>query len=131
MTAPPPTALEDAELPAERFALPAPDDDELEAIGELEIDAAFDGASSVTDEMVSADAVAAQALRASELDGPEEADAAPGDFPVATHTVADLLEQQGHAGHADSMRSSLGNEDRDEVMATLERWLENLRREPR
>ncbi len=128
----PPIALDEAELPSEGLAPPAPDGEDLEAIGEPEIDAAFDGASSVTEDMVSADAVAAQALRAAELDGPEEPDAAPGaEFPVATRTVADLLEQQGHAGHADSMRSSLGSDDGDEAIATLERWLENLRRESR
>lgn len=128
----PSTALEDAELPSERLALPAPDADELAAIGEPEIDAAFDGASSVTDDMVSADAVAAQALRAAELDGPEEPNPVlDADFPVATRTVADLLEQQGHTGHADSMRSSLGSDDGDEMIATLERWLENLRRHTR
>jgi len=64
--------------------------------------------------------------------------------PFATETIAGLLEQQGHAEEADRLRERLEppesppgveaatpREPRDRGrQATLERWLENLRRDP-
>lgn len=98
-----------------------------------ELDAAFAQARPEEDEMVSTDSIAARAIRAAELDEPEDPDSdediveleEEAALPVATHTVAGLLERQGHARDADAMRATL---ERDRVLATLERWLENLRR---
>jgi len=113
---------------------PAPETADLLDIGEPEIDAAFDLASSVADELVTADSVAESALRAAELDGPEErAGDAQDALPVASRTLAGLLERQGHAADARTMRAALDEPspgERERILATLERWLENLRRNP-
>jgi hypothetical protein len=69
------------------------------------------------------------------------------DSPFATETMADLLEQQDHHGDAQAVRQVLEPPEapgtlaagqgvaphdsmnhRARVIATLERWLENLRR---
>ena len=62
-----------------------------------------------------------------------------GKSPFATQTVADLLEQQGDSEGARQLRTSLAQGDGadspavasasgQEFIATLERWLGNLRR---
>lgn len=68
------------------------------------------------------------------------------DSPFATRTFAELLERQGHGIEAETLRSALADRegdydaaatagsagpptaDRTRVQATLERWLENLKR---
>ena len=112
--------------------------DSLDALDDAEIDGAFDEAETPAGEMVDANSIAAQALRAADLDSPEGILAEP-DSPFATPTVADLLERQGHGAQAAAVRrefmrrSELGDEKpadprNERLIATLERWLENLRR---
>jgi predicted Zn-dependent protease len=113
--------------------------DPLDALADDEIEGAFAGAETSLDELVDAHEVAAQALRAADLDEPEGALAPEADSPFATRTVADLLARQGHADEATALHLELdrrgaaarrdsGGADRDHAIATLERWLENLRR---
>jgi len=110
---------------------------ELAPVAEAEIDAAFDLAESQTDEMVSANHLAEAALQAVEGDLPEGIELTGADSPFATETVAGLLEAQGHEQSADQIRATLAppgpatgldSERRGRWIATLERWLENLRR---
>ena len=76
------------------------------------------------------------------MHAPSDDDALPAipDSPFATRTVADLLDRQGHGDHAAAIRreltyraeksvSPLGETRREQLIATLERWLENLRRD--
>jgi hypothetical protein len=89
---------------------------------------------------VDANEVAARALRAADLDEPEDVFRDDAPSPFATRTVADLLERQGHPADAEALRRQLsqgreepvlslpGEERRETLIATLERWLENLRR---
>jgi hypothetical protein len=122
----------------------------LELLDEVEgdeFDRAFEAAESEADGMIDANRVAEQAIRAVEGSG-DELVSAP-ESPFATATMAGLLERQGHTAEArtvreraaarsdDSKRSAdLGRvaasdpraRDRARIMATLERWLENLRR---
>jgi tetratricopeptide (TPR) repeat protein len=106
-----------------------------EAIDEGEIDDAFELARPEADEPLSPDEAVASALHDAELEGPEElddeAELDEGELPIASRTVADLLERQGHVDDARAMRASLDagrHADRERVLATLERWLDNLRR---
>ena len=93
-------------------------------------------------ELVDANEVAARAVRAADLDQPEGVLSSAPDSPFATHTVAGLLERQGHPAEAQALRREislrsetearaarvpLGDAQRERVIATLERWLENLR----
>lgn len=122
--------------PSRRFnaldALDAPDPDVLdEPIDEPEIDAAFEQATPERDEMVSADSVAAQAIRSIENEVLHEAGSDEVGIPVSTETVAGLLEEQGHAGDAAAMRQDLDTRvlaDRERILGTLERWLDNIQR---
>lgn len=111
-----------------------------EPVAEAEIEAAFDLAESNPDEMVSANHLAEAALQAVEGDEPEGVELAAEDSPFATETVASLLEAQGHEQSADQVRATLAparegtgvdSERRGRWIATLERWLENLRRTTR
>jgi tetratricopeptide (TPR) repeat protein len=117
--------------------------DPLDALADDEIEGAFADAETSLDEMVDANEVAARALRAADLDEPEGAHAPEVDSPFATRTVADLLARQGHAEEAAALHLQLDRRaerpadargeagagaDREHVIATLERWLENLRR---
>jgi predicted Zn-dependent protease len=114
--------------------------DSLEALGDAEIDGAFAEAETALGELVDANEVAARALRAADLDEPEGLLQGDADSPFATRTVADLLERQGHPADAEALRRELAaresasarpapvEERREELIATLERWLENLRR---
>jgi tetratricopeptide (TPR) repeat protein len=149
-------ALERGAAAGRPIPAPPPDTGELEEIPELpeslaeeldegEIERAFEVAQPETESMLDATELARSALRASDLDEPEIGGIAPGS-PFATHTMADLLERQGHADDARSLRAALEAPARSEarpaaeqhrglpqahrerILATLERWLENVRR---
>jgi hypothetical protein len=109
----------------------------LEAdLSDLELEHAFDRAHPVADEVVDADRVAREAIRAvdRELLGDRAA--------FATGTMAELLERQGDVEGARRIRESLAHRevrretpprlrprpDRARVLATLERWLGNVAR---
>ena len=113
----------------------------LEALADDEIEGAFAAAETSVGEMLDANHVAAAALRAADLDEPEGVFPADPDSPFATQTVAELLERQGHRAEAAALREELSRRaepagtaapladaQRERVIATLERWLENLRR---
>jgi len=114
----------------------------LEALADDEIEGAFADAEASVGEMVDANHVAARALEAADLDEPEGVFPAAPDSLFATPTVANLLESQGHGAEAAALREELARRSRGEapasaaaegaqrerVIATLERWLENLRR---
>lgn len=114
----------------------------LEALADDEIEGAFAEAEASVGEMVDANHVAARALQAADLDEPEGVFPADPDSLFATPTVANLLESQGHGAEAAALREELARRSRGEapasgaaadaqrehVIATLERWLENLRR---
>lgn len=120
--------------------VPAAPPEILEAIGDSEIEAAFDSASPEREEMISADAIAQAAVQQVDFESGDEADSE--EIPIVTHTVANLLEQQGHRDGARTLRELLGaprdceppspdpghEEGRSTVISTLERWLQNLRR---
>ena len=116
----------------------------LELVGELDDDGferAMEEAEAQRELMFDADAVAQQALREVPAELPDEL-LPSADSPFATRTFADLLERQGHEAQAHTLRSSLDRrgagaaeaheagraEQAALALATLERWLENLRR---
>lgn len=117
-------------------------DAEFEAIGETELEDAFAEAEPDAESMRDANAVAYDAIRAAALDAPEglSAPATPGS-PFHTRTMAALLERQGDAAAARSIRASLaqreeeaapdatrGTRRRSDRIRTLERWLGRVRR---
>lgn len=132
---------------ARRGAVAAPES--LDALADEEIDGAFADAETSLGELVDANEVAARAVRAADLDEPEDVvhgmpdDEVPihtPDSPFATRTVAELLDRQGHGDEAAAIRRELtyraeksapplGETRREQLIATLERWLENLRRD--
>ncbi len=146
------------ELAASSVAEPPSQAHPLGAFGDDDIDAAFDDAESQAEEMVSANSVAERALRSVDPDPPEGLDAVDPALPVASRTLAGLLERQGHTAEAERMRAELDtgaapvdpdrgspvdpdrgspvdpdrgspvDPDRGRILATLERWLDNLRR---
>jgi len=132
------TALvEEAGAGGPRPAFAASERSELfDAIDDPEIDDALDRATSEPASPLTPDSVAAAALEEAGWetgtdDAEEAGDAAVGsetEIPVATHTVAELLERQGDADRAQSVRSDLARAERERIAATLERWLDNLRR---
>jgi len=136
-------ALPEAALvPAADVSLAALGESEDEELGDDELDRAFAGAETAVDSMVSANDLAAQAMRAAELDQPEglSGAASPGieaHSPFATDTMAGLLERQGHRTEAESVRAQAHSGDepmepeRRRVLVTLERWLDQLRRSRR
>lgn len=112
----------------------------MDEIDELDFDRAFEGAESDSSEMIDANHVAEQAMREAALDAPE--DLLPqADSPLATRTMAELLEKQGHVERAEALRAVIDARqagprgtaspraqlERARAIATLERWLENLR----
>lgn len=120
----------------------------LSDLAEDELESAFEDAEAQPDEMLSANRVVAAAVRDIEKDEPEGVMPFSPDSPFATETVADLLEQQDRPGEAHALRDALeapaapasseadlalhdSMNHRARVIATLERWLENLRRGPR
>lgn len=117
---------------------PRPEPDTLAGIDELELEDAFDAAETRADEMHNANHVAEAALHAVESGEPEGVWAPETESPFATRTVADLLEQQGHEAPARELREEIqagqphqgtpAYQARQRTLATLERWLGNLRR---
>ena len=108
-------------------------------LADSELENAFDAAEAQPDEMIDANHMAAAALRLVEDGEPEGVDLASEQSPFATETVAGLLERQGHATRAADVRSAarergrrqgsrIDDAQRERVVATLSRWLENLRR---
>lgn len=123
-------ALEDTG--ASRAGAGGPFDD----LGEAELETAFEEAEASPEEMLDANHVAEAVLRSVD-DGVPEGIPVEDDSPFATETVAGLLERQGHEREARAVRDvisrrregprpSLG--DRARMIATLEGWLENIRR---
>jgi hypothetical protein len=121
---------DDAHEPA-----PAP----LAALADDELEDAFETAEAERDEMHDANHVAAAALELIEDGVPEGVDLTSARSPFATETVASLLERQGQRERADEVRSAarargqfreqrLDEARRERVVATLSRWLDNLRR---
>lgn len=125
-----------AALTARTVAIP-------DAISDRELEAAFDEAEPEIDQMVDADRVAQVALRQVAADElgletplPDETTAPehpglPASF--ATATMAELLERQGDAEGASRIRANLADTPaecppRSQVISTLERWLDNVRR---
>ena len=117
-----------------------------EGVIEQELDHAFEAAEPEMDQMLDADRVAQVAMR--QADEALGEDLAPDEVGTAfaTRTMADLLERQGDEEGADRIRAGLANEaagvlldhparegrpggrpGRQQVISTLERWLENLR----
>jgi tetratricopeptide (TPR) repeat protein len=99
-------------------------------ITDQELDQAFVDAEADRDQILDADDVAEQAIRQVEL---APADEIPPPSAFETHTMAELLERQGDAHGADRIRSALaasapGHDRRERIVATLERWLENLKK---
>ena len=108
-----------------------------EALSDGELESALEAAAPIADEVIDADRVAEQALRELDREVASRAAARPtGTF--ATGTMAELLEREGDAEGARRIRASLAGRDartrplrhteRERVVATLERWLSNLRR---
>jgi len=116
-------------------------------LDEEELENAFQEAEAQSDEMLSASQVIAAAVRGVEQDEPEGVMSLTADSSFATETIADLLEQQDHTAEAQVIREALEApvhsttpdtepdvplpdtaSDRARLIATLERWLENLRR---
>jgi hypothetical protein len=111
----------------------------LAALGDDELEHAFEAAEAQPDEMHDANHVAAAALEQIEGGVPEGVDLTSRPSPFATETVADLLERQGQRQRADQVRTAarargqfreqrLDEARRERVVATLSRWLDNLRR---
>lgn len=111
----------------------------LATLGEDELDSAFESAEAQADQMHDANDVAAAALRLIEDGDPEGLDLASEASPFATETVASLLETQGQNARAEEVRDAarrrgqfrevrMDEARRERVVATLGRWLENLRR---
>lgn len=117
------------------------------AVTDREIDVAFANAEAQPECMMDADTIARAAIEQADGELSEEngltavdEDAAPGESQViarfATATMADVLEQQGDHEGADQIRAGLDpwsgdgrvpRPRRQDVVATLEQWLENLR----
>ena len=120
---------------ADELALPTA----LTALADDEVESAFETAEAQADEMHDANQVAAAALERIEDGVPEGVDLSSAESPFATETVADLLERQGQRERALEVRSAarvrgqfreqlVDEARREQVVATLTRWLENLRR---
>jgi len=139
----PPASVQSPPPPA-----PAQPIELLEEIGGDEFDRAFEAAESEDEGVIDANQVAEQAIRAVEDGAADDLVSAP-ESPFATATMAGLLERQGHVGEARAVRervaarpdesnktmdparqtaSDAKARDRARILATLERWLENLRR---
>ncbi len=126
-------------IPALESLAPAPEKEApLDGLTDPELDRAFEDAETDRDQLIDADRVAEAALHRADSASLDEI-APSGKSPFATQTVADLLEQQGDSEGARQLRRSLGQgEGADSAVmasasaqvsiATLERWLGNLRR---
>jgi hypothetical protein len=129
------------------YTAPVSDEPGFEALGEAELDGAFDAASPESAAMIDADGIAFEAMRAARLDEPElaarrsapaGAEGLPLGAPFQTRTMADLLERQGDSQSARAIRAALDpacdpalpeDDVRAQVIDTLERWLARLRGE--
>jgi hypothetical protein len=111
-------------------------------VTEGELERAFAAAEPDRDQVVDADRVAQEAMREANLELPEALSAS-SDPIFATRTMAELFENQGDADAASRIRAALAADPgvpsaapsddptrRERVIATLESWLANLRREP-
>jgi len=119
-----------------------------DAFDDASFERAIETAEAERELMLDAHGVAEQVLREIPAEVPDEILPAP-DSPFATRTFAELLERQGHEAEAESLRSALaarpagesaGEADeqgvlrdagavrRAQLVAKLERWLENLGR---
>lgn len=138
-------------LPASLPVPPPAPAQPLELLDEIpgeEFDRAFDAAESEDEGLIDANHVAEQAIRTVEGGGDEDLVSSPAS-PFATATMAGLLERQGHVAEARVVRerattrpdengrildparqpaSDAKAGDRARILATLERWLENLQR---
>ena len=132
LNAPQPLALGSDQ--GEPFAVQS---DPLADLAENELERAFDHAEAEPAEVWTTNRVAEAALRAIERGEPEGVRLDEPDSPFATETVAHLLESQGDSGRARAIRRALTGEvaeaelspgERKRWVATLERWLDNLRR---
>jgi hypothetical protein len=109
-------------------------------ISENELERAFEAARPETDRMLDADSVAQTAMRQADrlFEGDGELEEVGEEFQTAT--MAELLERQGDPSGASRIRAALGAPEPpaarppasgqpsiQEMIATLERWLENLR----
>lgn len=125
-----PTPHEEAEEEGEAL--------ELDALADDELDIAFAEAEPEATAMHDANQVAYDAIRAAALDTPEGIAPAAPDSPFLTRTMAALLEQQGDAAAAHTIRAALerGQDQdsqrtgrrRDDRIRVLEQWLERTRR---
>ena len=103
------------------------------AVSDAELDEAFEAARPERENMIDADSVAQQAIRAADRELAHELKA-PASPPFATHTVADLLEGQGDPATARRIRAAIDSSGdvvdrrREALIGELEHWLENLRR---
>jgi hypothetical protein len=124
------------ELLAGALAADAP----ASGISERELERAFEEAQPETDRMLDVDSVAQTAMRQADrlLDAEDELAEVGEEFQTAT--MAELLERQGDPSGASRIRAALGADrppasrppasgppSLQEMIATLERWLENLR----
>ena len=112
------------------------------AIEDDELDDAFAEAEPEAAAMRDANDLAYDAMRAAALDAPEGIAVVAGDSPFQTRTMAALLERQGDAAAAHTIRSAIANRERADVresmqgggrrrtdrIRVLERWLERTRR---
>jgi hypothetical protein len=125
--------LPDRGVAAPEASEPHADIDFDDALSEGELDRAFATAAPDPDQIIDADRMAHEAMRAASLDEPETDSANP---IFATQAMAELLEKQGDLSGAARIRAALAprNVDpwprsrRDSIVATLESWLANLRR---
>lgn len=114
--------------------------DPLVDLAENELEHAFDQAESEEVEVWTTNRVAEAALRSVEAGRPEGLALDESASPFATETVAGLLERQGEPERARAIRRTLEREveeaarvpgERKRWIATLEGWLDNLRRASR
>lgn len=121
----------DAAEPADEFAAD---------LTEGELEHAFAVAETDPEQVVDADRVARDAMLEADLAAPEGLSRAL-DPMFATQSMAELLERQGDAAGASEIRAALqgtgardrgagqAQDRRERIIATLESWLANLRRE--
>ena len=108
-------------------------------VTDRELEHAFDRARPIAEEVIDADRIARDAIRSVDRELEAEPSSPPAAF--ATGTMAELLERQGDLEGARRIRDSLAHRDarrdaaprlrprpdRARVLATLERWLGNLK----
>ena len=125
--------LDEADVPLAREEPTEPSAPGEPAVSDAELDEAFEAARPERENMIDADSVAEQAIRAADRELAQEL-GAPTAAPFATHTVADLLENQGDPDSAQRIRAVIDpsgdivDPRREALIEELECWLENLRR---